>query len=225
MVWRVKNKKLFIINIILLVFLLTALFFNWQYWEKKKQNYENIPQVQSVSDDNITMYYDETFGLAVKPEQILVNSYIPPCDEDFNYCFYYYKDEYKDTNFDSAGIRIKKRTDLTSSNCLIAPPEGFDSSIQPDATKVNSAYSISVFLNIGQGAAGYYTSGSLYRLYIKEIATCYELEARIGERQFDNYPIGTINQFTSNDREQVKIQLMKILKKITLKDGQTLQLP
>ncbi len=220
-----KNKKLFIINTIVLAVLLIVLFFNWQYWEKKKQENNNIPQVQSVSDGNIKITYDKIFGLAVTKDQVPVKSYIPPCDENFDYCFYYNVDNYKGTNFESAGIRIKKRTDLNSSTCLTTPLDGFDPSTKPDATNASATYSTSVFSNVGQGAAGHYTSGALYRLYVKEASACYEFETRIGETQFANYPEGTIKQFTDNDRNQVKTQLMSILEGITLKDGQTLKLP
>ena len=197
--------------------------------ENGKNTYDNciIPgsDIQSISDGNISMTYHKAFGLAVTKEQILVTSYIPPCDDNFDYCFYYNQDTYKGTNFDSAGIRIKKRTDLNSSTCLTAPPEGFDPSKKPDATHANSAYSASVFSNVGQGAAGHYTSGSLYRIYIKEAATCYEFETRISESQFANYPDGTIKQFTDSDRQQLTAQLIDMLTMITLKGGQTLQLP
>lgn len=222
---NMKNKKLFVINVIVLAILLIALFFNWKYWEEKKKGYENIPQVQSISDQNITMYYDETFGLAVKPEQILVKSYIPPCDENFDYCFYYNKDVYEGTNFESAGIRIKKRDDLDSSKCLSEPPLGFAESMQPDATRVNSAYSTSLFSDVGGAAAGHYSSGSLYRLYIKEGALCYEFETRIGESQFANYPEGSIKQFTDQDRDDVKRLLVNFLANISLGANQRFQLP
>src|SRR3989344_2243082 len=186
---------------------------------------EDLPQVQSISDSNIKINYNNTFGLAVTKDQILVKSYIPACDENFDYCLYYYTDTYKGTNFESAGLRVKKRIDLSSITCLTTPPEGFNPSMQPDATNSSSAYSMSFFSNVSGAAAGHYSSGSLYRLYIKENGACYEFETRIGQSQFANYPEGSIKEFTDKDSEQVRIQLINILEEITLKDGQTLQLP
>lgn len=182
-------------------------------------------QAKSISDGNISITYNNNFGLATNKDQILVKSYIPACDENFNYCFYYNADTYKGTNFESAGLRVKKRTDLNSSTCLTTPPDGFDPTMKPDSTNANNIYAMSTFSNVGQGAAGHYSSGALYRLYIKDSKLCYEFETRIGETQFANYPAGTIKQFTDNDRSQVKIQLTNILEGITLKGGQTLQLP
>lgn len=220
-----KNKKLFIINVVVLAILLIVLFLNWQYWENKKQHAQDIPQTQSVSDGTVTFAYSQDFGLAVTPEQILVKSYIPACDENFDYCFYYHKDTYKGTNFESAGARVKKRADLNASTCLTTPPDGFDSTKQPDGTKATADYSASVFSNVGGAGAGHYAAGSLYRVYIKKAGSCYEFETRIGETQFANYPEGTIKLFTDQDREQVKAQLMSLLEGATINGGQTLQLP
>jgi len=45
---------------------------------------------QTVSDGVIKISIPSSeFGLAVTPEQIMVTSYIPPCDENFDYRLYY----------------------------------------------------------------------------------------------------------------------------------------
>src|SRR3989344_3364295 len=182
------------------------------------QGSTETPGVQTVSDGKITMiFYDQNFGLAVTPEQILVKSYIPACDQNFDYCIYYNSDTYKGTNFESAGLRILNRKDLTTqSTCLNTPPDGHDSSFKPDKNSTNDYYSISEFSNVGQGAAGHYTTGSLYRMFIKGSSSCYEFETRVGESRFANYPSGTIQEFTDYDRSQAMVQLNNILEGITI---------
>src|SRR5258708_14257470 len=70
---------------------------------------------RSVSDGTITVSFPaKEFGLATTPTQILVRSYIPPCNPNFNYCLYFIGQEYKGTNFDSAGLRLKNPDDLTT---------------------------------------------------------------------------------------------------------------
>src|SRR5581483_3797253 len=44
---------------------------------------------QSISDGTFTIAFPSTdFGLATNQQQLLVNSYIPPCNQGFNYCLY-----------------------------------------------------------------------------------------------------------------------------------------
>ena len=182
---------------------------------------------QSVSDGTIKFSYDsKSFGLATSKEQVLVQAYIPPCDENFNYCLYYVGDTYKGTNFESAGFRIQKRTDLSSENsCLTTPPSGFDPSKAPDRKSSGEGYSSSVFQNIGDAGAGHYASGSLYRLYIKAAtspnvtSSCYEFETRIGQTQFANYPAGAIKEFTSNDFDAMQAQLLGMISIVSLQSG------
>src|SRR5581483_12293852 len=81
------------------------------------------PQAQAVSDGTITFTYTQNFGLATAPGQIVTKSYIPACDPQLNYCVYYNAATYQGTNFDSAGLRVQKRTDLTTINiCLTTLP-------------------------------------------------------------------------------------------------------
>lgn len=110
---------------------------------------ENLDQSQSISDETITFSYAPEFGLAVTPEQILVRSYIPPCDEDFHYCLYLVSGEYQGTNFESAGLRIKERTDLGSPEvCLNTPPEGY-TVFEPEI-HTGQEYATSVFAPVGE---------------------------------------------------------------------------
>lgn len=173
---------------------------------------------QTVSDGTISFGVPSAdFGLATDQSQITVTAYIPPCDPDFDYCLYYDGTAYKGTNFESAGFRIEKRTDLaTESLCLNAPPAGFDASIKPSSTKSGDAYSSSVFSNVGDAGAGHYASGMLYRLYVDADSSCYEFETRIGQTQFANYPAGAIQLFTPADLAQVQSELDGILADISL---------
>jgi membrane-bound inhibitor of C-type lysozyme len=185
------------------------------------------PQKQSVSDGTITIPYADPFGLATKPEQVPVHSYIPPCDPTaFDYCVYYAGTAYKGTNFESAGIRIQKRADLSSERlCLNTPPAGFDASMKPDNTTSTNTYSMSVFSNVSDAAAGHYSAGSLYRLFVRSDSSCYEFETRIGQSRFENYPTGTIKKFTDQDSQQLMTQMKNLLEGITLPNNQPIQFP
>jgi len=177
---------------------------------------ENLDQSQSISDGTITFFYAPEFGLAVTPEQILVRSYIPPCDEDFDYCLYLISGEYQGTNFESAGLRIKERANLGSPEaCLNTPPEGY-TVFEPEI-HTGQEYATSVFAPVGGAGAGHYARGALYRLFYD--SRCYEFETRIGESQFANYPLGAIKEFTDQDRTEVMTHLLEVLNSISLPDG------
>ncbi len=177
----------------------------------------------SISDGTIIVSYpSKDFGLAVNATQILAKSYIPPCDDKFMYCLYATSTAYAGTNFESAGLRIEKRTDLkTERLCLETPPSGFDSSKKPDMSTSTNVYSSSVFASVGDAGAGHYAQGSLYRLFYRASDSCYELETRIGETQFANYPAGSIKEFTEADRTTVMSSLSKVLQGITLQTGES----
>lgn len=172
---------------------------------------------QSISDGIVTVAYNgDEFGLAVNTNQILVNSYIPPCSENFDYCFYYVGGAYNGTNFDSAGLRIDKRTDLTTeAQCLTTQPDGY-SNLKP-VTATSTTYATSKFSPIGDAGAGHIAVGDLYRLYTS--SKCYELETRIGTTQFANYPAGTIEEFTDADKATVTGKLGALLKSVSLPSG------
>lgn len=193
-------KRSTIILIVILVILGLLI-----YWLKDKNIYQrDLAPVkmtnQTVSDGVLQFGFPEDFGLAVTKEQVLVKSYIPPCNEGFNYCIYYNGQAFAGTNFESAGIRISKRADLRDeTSCLTTPPDGY-TNMKPSTSK-QASYSASIFSPIGDAGAGHYANGEEYRLWVQNI--CYEIETRIGETQFANYPPGTIKQFTEDDRNAV----------------------
>lgn len=175
----------------------------------------------SISDETIALKYSpEKFGLAVTRDQIPEGSYIPPCDIDFNYCFYHLDTKYEGTNYDIAGMRVFKRTDLTDEvSCLKTPLAGYGP-VNPDFTKAENAYSSAVYGNVGDAAAGHYANGALYRLFVKKGSHCYEFQVRIAESQFLNYPAGTIEEFTLAMRDEVKAELEALISAVTLKTGE-----
>jgi hypothetical protein len=178
---------------------------------------------QSVSDGTITLVYSTAdFGLATSSQKITTRSYIPPCDADFNYCLYYIGGAYQGTNFDSAGIRVEKRTDLTTqAACLTTPPTGF-TNFTPTSTTAGD-YAVSEFTPLGGAVAGHYSTGTLYRLEYN--GACYEFETRIGQSQFANYPSGTIQQFSDTDQANLQAEIVGILNGVTLSSGETVAFP
>lgn len=181
------------------------------------------PYNQSVSDKDIKVSYSSAdFGLATTPAQIVVKSYIPACAEGFDYCLYYNGDAYKGTNFESAGLRVDQRKDLsTQEQCLNTLPSGY-MNLTP-VTFTNADYATSVFSPLGDAGAGHYSSGAQYRLWSSK--SCYEFETRIGETQFANYPAGAIKEFTDADRVSVSAQLTAMLNAITITGGEKVSFP
>jgi hypothetical protein len=172
---------------------------------------------QTQSDGTITFSIPADFGMATDPQQILVTAYIPPCNSDFIYCLYYNGTEYQGTNFETAGLRIEKRADITTERtCLDTPPEGFSTSTTPARTATADAYATSVFSNVGDAGAGHVAQGTLYRLYVRANSSCYEFETRIGNTQFGNYPEGSIREFTEANKAAVQAKLNNVLKSVTL---------
>ena len=170
----------------------------------------NGPAAQSVTLPGgiISFRFPAAYGLAVSPEQVLVRSYIPPCDAPFDYCLYRTATDYASTTFESAGIRILARSDLkTEKACLTAKPTGFTSIRSTTAS--TTSYGAAAFGPLSGAAMGHYASGALYRLYAS--GTCTEFETRIGESQYANYPPGAIGQFTAADRAAVANELAGIL--------------
>lgn len=177
---------------------------------------------QTVSDGIISFSVPADFALAVQGEPIQVQSYIPPCNEGFTYCLYDIGQTYLGTNFESVGIRIVKRTDLTTKQtCLTQQPDGY-TGITP-VTHEDANYATSVFAPLGDAAAGHYAKDQLYRLSVG--SSCYEFRTRIGSSQFANYPPGTIKEFSAEDEAAVQSSLDSILHGITLKDGTALTFP
>lgn len=180
------------------------------------------PLDRSLSNTTFAFHYSSDWGLAVKPEQILATSYIPPCDEGFDYCFYYLGKEYEDTNFESAGIRIKERKDLTiQTACLNTLPEG-RTGLAPEVIS-SDMVATSLFAPLGDAGLGHYANGELYRLSAN--GKCYEFETRIGETQFANYEPGAIKEFSAAERVALTSEIRRIIDSTTLPDGTPISFP
>jgi hypothetical protein len=220
------------------VVVVVAIWFGWWVFEKGKTS-EPLPNTDngnggsiqnSLSDGVIKFSYPKDFGLAVTQEQLsgMVKAYIPPCSEGFEYCLYYNGVEFQGTNFESAGIRFNQRADLTTEKfCLNTSPLGY-SNIGPSTNSLNpsSEYSASVFSPLGDAGAGHYANGELYRIFVKSPAVCYELETRIGETQFANYPAGTVSQFNESNRNNLYTKFTQVFNSLALEEtGTKIQLP
>lgn len=179
---------------------------------------------ETHSDGVITFTRPKDFGLAITEEQVLVQKVIPPCELGFEYCLYYLGDTYEGTNFESAGIAIQTRDELTTESvCLAASPEGY-ADMTPRATSHGDFYGMSVFSPIPDAATGHYSTGVQYRLYTSDI--CYQITERVGESQFENFPTGSIEQFTEDERVELFVRLQGVVEGIALNEtGETLVLP
>jgi len=178
---------------------------------------------QSISDGEVKVSYSsQEFGLAVNDTQVLTHSYIPPCDSSFDYCLYYVGTRYVGTNFESAGLRISKRPDLASTEaCIYTTPNGSEKPSPVVAT--SSEYVAATYSPIGDAGAGHYANGAIYRVWYD--GACRELETRIGETQFANYPAGSIGLFTDTDRSDLQSSLNRMINSVTLKDATSVKFP
>ncbi len=176
--------------------------------------------VNTTSDGIITFAQLPDFGLAVTPQQVLKSGYIPPCGQSFAYCLYYSGAAYQGTNFEDAGVSIRKRSDIATERlCLDTPPAGYAASITPVSTNTADAYSTSVFSPIGDAAMGHYATGAVYRLWVRNESACYEFQTSLGETQFANYPAGAIKEFTAADRQTVLELLQRELQTVTIDES------
>ena len=165
---------------------------------------------------DISLSYPKDYGLAVNQDQLLVTSYVPVCDQGFEYCLYLRSDEFDGSNFDGAGMRIDVRDDLAfESDCMLEQPSGFSDLVPRVAGSGDHARTR--FGQVGQGAAGHLSNGSVYRLYFGN--TCYEFETRISQTQFGNYPAGEVERFTDEDAALVRGDFAAILASVSLPDG------
>lgn len=174
-----------------------------------------------ITDSTVTFAYPGSrWALATSSAQRTATSYIPACSENYKYCLYYVGKDFVGTNFESAGLRVATRADLTTERlCQQTPPEGFSASTTPTNTRSGDEYATSLFTNIGDAGAGHSASGSLYRLFVRNNSSCYEFETRIGQSQFANYPAGSMQEFTKADHAALDAELQAIINTVTLQSG------
>jgi len=179
---------------------------------------EEAPMTQS--NGIITFAVPKDFGLALTVDQIMNKHYIPSCDNTFDYCLYYNGTKYDGTNFESAGLRIKNRTDLkTVATCLNTSPDSFPG-LKSQVVASTTSYMVASFPGIGDAGAGHYASGEFFRLAYD--GTCHEFETRVGATQFLNFPAGTKREFTGDDSIALRKELRDIITNSTLRGGEKL---
>ncbi|RJR16199.1 hypothetical protein C4579_00590 [Candidatus Microgenomates bacterium] len=170
----------------------------------------------TTSISNITFTPPNDFGLAVSQDQILIDSAVPPCDQSFNYCLYYNGTNYKNTHFESAGIRIENRTDLeTTQSCLLTQPQGF-ANLSPSVQNYGD-YETSVFAPVRFASTSQSSRGKLYRLARE--GSCWEFETRVGITRFEDFPQGIIEPFTNEDLVEIESKLDSIMRNIHFVDS------
>jgi hypothetical protein len=212
-----KTQNLVIMVVVLLIILLGAL-----YFARPVAPIGAVPanngtaantQPQSVTTPGgLTFSYADPYALAATPEEVQAQAVIPACDQGFQYCIYRTGTQYAGTNFESAGISINERADLSSqATCITTQPEGY-TGLKP-TTKSQNGFVTGVFA-VGGAAAGSSESGAVYRAW--DGKTCHELRTRVAESQFANYPAGSKVEFTSADRQQVFVELQSILNEMTI---------
>jgi hypothetical protein len=172
---------------------------------------EGAPDRHVMAGGKLRFDRPTDFGLAVTAEQVPALSVIPPCTEGFDYCLYYNEDAYDNTNFESAGLRIERRDDLTTeTSCLNTPPAGY-SALTPEVRNEQS-FELSTYSPIQDSATGHSSEGELYRLHFD--SSCYEFETRIGVSRFENFEEGSIDEFTMPDRAELERKLRNLLQTI-----------
>ena len=210
-----KKEKGIIITVIVLILIAFA----GQYVEKLSiVKSTDIITPMDHSNGIITFVVPKDFGLALKKDEIHATAYIPPCDESFDFCLYYNGIKYIGTNFGSAGVRIKNRSDLkTAVSCLNTSPDNYTSA-KSTVVASTTIYSVSAFPGIGDAGAGHYASGELLRLAYD--GTCHEFETRVAASQYANFAEGSIKEFTANDSKELLKELRDIISRVTLKGGE-----
>ncbi|MGV8841008.1 MAG: hypothetical protein ACWA6X_11975, partial [Bauldia sp.] len=176
----------------------------------------------AYTDDGVTVTGAPGFTLAASADAVAGQGVIPPCDAGFDGCYYFSATTYAGTNFESAGLRILKRTDLaTAAACLGTQPDGYTG--LTIITHDGGAYSTALIAGAGDAGMGHYANDTVYRLAWQ--GGCWEFETRIGATQFGNYTPGTIREFTDADNAAVAALLRAMVDSVRLPDGTAVVFP
>lgn len=170
----------------------------------------------TLAGGEVTLTRPANLALAVTAEQLLDRSTIPACAEGFDYCFYLPAARAAGTNLSAAGVRVERLGGLGAEiSCLLAQPAG-RAGLQPGVVRAGS-YSTARFGELGEGAAGSYSRGELYRLWTG--AACYEFELRQVLTRFENYPSGAVTEFTAADQAELGEVLEGVVRSVSLAGG------
>lgn len=209
----VRNLGLIAVLVLVLALLFSlGRIFSWPGLPADGQPGGVNPSDQSLVLGALTFYYPASqFSLAASGEVVGTLSYLPVCASAFDYCLYYTGGAYEGTNFEAAGIRLRARGDLASERlCLETPPAGYEAGRRPDQVGSTERYSTAVFL-VSDAGAGHSASGLLHRFYTRASGECYELETRVAQTQFLNYPAGTIKEFGTTEASGLLNQLEQLV--------------
>lgn len=149
--------------------------------------------------------YPSDFGFSTDVQQVRTLAYIPVCDDGAVACAFITRDNYPDTNFDAAGVSVTILKDkLTENACRQIDNLSIRDSGAPTTQTINGVNF--AFADGGDAAAGHFSDDKIYRAF--HDGSCYELHARVGSTDIDNYPPGTVQQF---NQDEIWQQLQAVL--------------
>lgn len=184
----------------------------------------------TLSGGHVTVVPSAGLGLARTPEELTPGDRPTACREGFDVCLYLRPSAYAGTNLRSAGMAITRRDDLTSvTSCLLAQPTGW-TGLQPAVNlplgvadaQTQQGPATSRFGDVGEGAAGSYTTGQLLRL--SAAGACWEFETSVWLSRFENYAPGAVKAFTDADLAHVEELFDSVLGSVAF-DGHTIVWP
>ena len=98
------TKKLWPVAAVIVVLVLAG-FAAWMYFRVPEAGPGYVLRSgdkMTLAGGEMSLSVPEGYGLAVTADQLLAKSYIPACDEGFDYCIYYNGDKFKGVaRFDS----------------------------------------------------------------------------------------------------------------------------
>lgn len=181
--------------------------------EDKMASDDNEDNARMVTPNGLVFWKPNDFGLAVNEDQVLAESYIPPCTNGFDYCLYYNTNKYADTNFGSAGVAINTLDADDAEACTSV--ENYNRPIQNKHIQKVGGTDFWVFES-GGAATGHAAHDKIYRSYQNN--TCFQLTARISSSSYSNYKPGTIEKFTDEMRIDLQEELEGIVERMEFQD-------
>jgi hypothetical protein len=120
--------------------------------------------------------YPDNFQLETKltvEQKNQVSDYSPICDEsDVAPCLYYVGNDYKNTNFGSAGFSVDRSTDPTKEECIKTISSSLSTTTPVSINDVIFYYDLD-----GGGGLGHFVGGRNYRTYYN--GACWQLSAKV----------------------------------------------
>lgn len=153
-------------------------------------------------------YTNATFGFTLDyPENIVptedkqdmaMSGYLPVCDPDTAVvCFPYGKELMPGKNFDNAAFSVHVLSKLKTEDKCLALGNGEEA----DGTATIGGTPYKKFAS-GDAAMGHQLSGENYRAFRN--GNCFQLSTAVFTTTYENYPPGTLERFTDQDRANVQ---------------------